>query len=100
VDCSIPGLNVLSQGFPANALTDPNTPILYSIDPKIRTPYNQQWHFGFQYQLPAETVLDISYAGSRGLKLFTFYNGNQAVPDSAEYPRKLSDGAAPAVSGR
>ena len=80
VDCSIPGLNVLANGFPANALVDPNTPILYSIDPNIRTPYNQQWHLGFQYQLPADTVLEVSYAGSRGLKLFTFYNGNQAVP--------------------
>jgi len=80
VDCSIPGLNVLSNGFPANALVDPNTPILYSIDPNIRTPYNQQWHLGFQYQLPADTLLEISYAGSRGLKLFTFYTGNQAVP--------------------
>jgi len=80
VDCSIPGLNVLANGFPANALVDPNTPILYSIDPHIRTPYNQQWHLGFQYQLPADTILDISFAGSRGLKLFTFYNGNQAVP--------------------
>jgi len=80
LDCSIPGLNVLANGFPANSLIDPNTPELYSIDPKIRTPYNQQWHLGFQYQLPADTILDISYAGSRGLKLFTFYNGNQAVP--------------------
>ena len=80
VDCSIPGLNVLANGFPANALVDPNTPILYSIDPRIRTPYNQQWHFGFQYQLPSDTLLDISYAGSRGLKLFNFYNGNQALP--------------------
>jgi len=80
VDCSIPGLNVLANGFPANALVDPNTPLLYSIDPKIRTPYTQQWHLGFQYQLPADTILDISYAGSRGLKLFNFYNGNQAVP--------------------
>jgi hypothetical protein len=80
LDCSIPGLNVLSQGFPASSLVDPNTPILYSIDPKIRTPYNQQWHLGFQYQLPADTVLEISYAGSHGSKLFTFFNGNQAVP--------------------
>ena len=80
LDCSIMGLNPLAGGFPANALVDPNTPILYSIDPKIRTPYNQQWHLGFQYQLPADTVLEIAYAGSRGSKLFTFYNGNQAVP--------------------
>jgi Carboxypeptidase regulatory-like domain/TonB dependent receptor-like, beta-barrel len=80
VDCSIPGLNQLSQGFPANALTDPNTPILYSISPNLRTPYNQQWHLGLQYEVAPNTILDVSYAGSRGLKLFTFYNGNQAVP--------------------
>jgi carboxypeptidase family protein/TonB-dependent receptor-like protein len=79
-DCSIPDFNVLSQGFPANSLSDPNTPLLFSVDPNLRTPYNQQWHFGLQYQLPAQTLLDVSYAGSRGTKLFAFYNGNQAVP--------------------
>jgi hypothetical protein len=82
VDCSAPRLNVLANGFPSDALTDPNVPILYSLDPRLRTPYNQQWHFGFQYQLPSDSVLEISYAGSRGLKLFGFYNGNQAVPTS------------------
>lgn len=82
VDCSAPRLNVLGNGFPSDALTDPNVPILYSLDPRLRTPYNQQWHLGFQYQLPSDSVLEISYAGSRGLKLFGFYNGNQAVPTS------------------
>jgi hypothetical protein len=81
VDCSIPGLNTLSQGFPANSLTDPNTPILFSVSPKIRTPYTQQWHFGFQYQLPSQTVLEVSYAGSHGADLYNFYNGNQAAVD-------------------
>jgi len=88
VDCSISAsnstlpLNVLSQGFPATSLTDPNTPILFSVSPKVRTPYTQQWHFGFQYQLPSQTVLEFSYAGSHGSKLYNFYNGNQAVPDA------------------
>jgi hypothetical protein len=72
--------NTLANGFPATALSNPNTPELYSISPNLRTPYNQQWHFGVQYQMPADTMLDVSYAGSRGLKLFGFYNGNQAVP--------------------
>jgi len=71
---------VLANGFPSNSLSDPNTPSLYSLDPHLVTPYTQQWHLGFEYQLPAETVLEISYGGSRGLKLFGFYNGNQAVP--------------------
>ncbi len=88
VDCSISAsnsglpLNVLSQGFPAASLTDPNTPILFTVSPKIRTPFTQQWHLGFQYQLPSQTVLEISYAGSHGSDLYNFYNGNQAVPDA------------------
>jgi Carboxypeptidase regulatory-like domain/TonB dependent receptor len=88
VDCSISAsnstlpLNVLSQGFPANSLIDPNTPILFAVSPKVRTPYTQQWHLGFQYQLPGQTVLEISYAGSHGSDLYNYYNGNQAVPDA------------------
>jgi hypothetical protein len=87
MDCSISSanngglpLNVLSQGFPSASLSDPNAPELYSLDPRLVTPYTQQWHLGFEYQLPADTVFEVSYAGSRGLKLFAFYNGNQAVP--------------------
>lgn len=86
-DCSISSanngglpLNVLSQGFPSNSLSNPNTPTLYSIDPHLVTPYTQQWHLGLERQLFPDTVLEVSYGGSRGLKLFAFYNGNQAVP--------------------
>jgi hypothetical protein len=69
-----------SQGFPAASLSDPNTPVLYSVDPHLRTPMNHQWHFGMEYQLPGETVLEVSYAGSHGQNLYAFYNGNQIVP--------------------
>ena len=85
LNCSVAALNIggsntLANGFPATALSNPNAPEVYSIDPNLRTPYNQQWHFGVQYQMPADTVLDVSYAGSHGLKLFGFYNGNEAPP--------------------
>jgi hypothetical protein len=87
-DCSISTanngglpLNFLQQGFPSNSLSDPNAPELYSLNPRLVTPYTQQWHLGLEYQLPADTVLEVSYGGSRGLKLFAFYNGNQATPD-------------------
>ena len=93
MDCSISAanngglaLNQLQAGFPNNIntglspLADPNAPELYSLDPHLVTPYTQQWHLGIEYQLPADTVFEVSYAGSRGLKLFAFYNGNQAVP--------------------
>ena len=91
IDCAI-GMNssnTLAQGFPATALSDPNIPTLYSLDPHLRTPYTQQWHTSLQYELPSNTVLEVSYAGSRGLKLFAFYNGNQAIP--ATDPRFLTD---------
>ena len=80
-DCAIPGLNVLANGFPSNALTDPNTPLLFAVSPNLRTPYTQQWHFGFQYELPGQSVLEVSYAGSHGSDLYNYYNGNQAVPE-------------------
>ena len=116
-DCSISAannnglaLNQLQAGFPNNTLTgksplnDPNAPELYSIDPHLVTPYTQQWHLGLEYQLPADTVLEVSYGGSRGLKLFAFYNGNQAVPvlgtDSLPTaPRRPANDEAPGASG-
>ncbi len=71
----------LAGGFPANTLTDPNTPTLFSESSNLKTPYTQQWHLGFEYQLPSQTVLEVSYAGSHGANLYGMYNGNQAQPD-------------------
>jgi hypothetical protein len=81
-DCAT-ALTNLFQGFPAKSLVDPNTPTLFSEGPNLPTPYTQQWHFGFQYQLPAQMLLDISYAGSHGADLYGMYNGNQAQPNVA-----------------
>ena len=81
-DCSIPGLNVLANGFPADALTNPNTPLLYSLDPHLVTPYVQQYQLSAEYQLPASTLFTVAYAGSHGLKLYTFFNGNEATPSA------------------
>jgi hypothetical protein len=111
LDCSIsaannPGLplNFLYQGFPANSLSDPNTPSLYSLDPHLVTPYMQQWHLGLEYQLPADTVLEVSYGGSRGLKLFAFYNGNQVPggdPNASDptAPRRPAHEVTPGATG-
>lgn len=72
--------NFWTQGYPPTSLSDPNNPLLYSLDAKLRTPMMQQWHFGLEYQLPSQTVFQVSYAGSHGLRLYGFYNGNQALP--------------------
>ncbi len=78
--CFIPGLQQLSNGFPANSLTDPNTPSLFSLQTNLSTPYVLQWHGSLQYELGQNTLLDVAYVGSKGTKLFTFYNLNQAAP--------------------
>jgi outer membrane receptor protein involved in Fe transport len=80
-DCRVIGIPSLAGGFPANSLTDPNTPIFFSVDKHLRTPYMQQWHLGFQRELPANSVFELTYAGSKGTKLYSFFNGNQAQPD-------------------
>src|SRR5882762_7085844 len=90
-DCAVPGVsNQPSQnpgtaglfvGFPATALTDPNSPVFFSVDQNLRTPYMQQWHLGVEQELPGNSVLELTYAGSKGTKLYTFFNGNQAAPD-------------------
>jgi Carboxypeptidase regulatory-like domain/TonB dependent receptor len=82
VDCSLPGIPTLSTGFPANSLTDPEPPpLLFSLDPKLVTPYMQQWHLSTQYELPSNTIFEVTYAGSRGLKQYIYLNGNQAAPN-------------------
>jgi hypothetical protein len=80
LDCAIPQLSVLSQGFPANAISDPNTPTLVGLDPNLRTPYVQQWHVSTEYQLSPNTLFEVGYAGSKGTDLYSFVNGNQAAP--------------------
>ncbi len=81
-DCTIPGLRFLANGFPASSLKDPNTPIFFSVDRNLPTPYMQQWHMSLQREMPGEGVLEVTYAGSKGTKLYTFFNGNQAAPSA------------------
>jgi hypothetical protein len=47
------------------------------IDRGNRTPYSQQWSFSIQRQLPLRQVLELSYSGTRGIKLPGSLNMNQ-----------------------
>jgi len=79
-DCSIPGFSHFSSGFPLDSLSNPNRPQLFGLDPSFRSPYMQQWQLSTQYELPFDTVLEIAYSGSKGTRLYSFYNANQAAP--------------------
>jgi hypothetical protein len=48
-----------------------------AMDRGRRNPYAQQWNINVQQTLPARFVLDVAYAGSRGLHLFGNLNVNQ-----------------------
>jgi len=75
-----PTVSRLSQGLPLNAFSNPAAPSLFSLDPNFRDPYFQHWNFGVQQNLGFNTVWEISYAGSKGTKLYEFRNPNQPLP--------------------
>ncbi|HUQ92499.1 MAG TPA: TonB-dependent receptor [Bryobacteraceae bacterium] len=52
----------------------------YSINPRMKTPYSTQWNLSIQRQLPWDSVLDLSYAGSTSVKLLQSIAENNAVP--------------------
>src|SRR5260370_27924436 len=75
-----PTVGRLSQGLPLNAFSDPAAPSLFSLDPNFRDPYFQNWNFGIQRNLGWNTVWEISYAGSKGTRMYEFRNPNQPLP--------------------
>jgi hypothetical protein len=79
-NCAVPGISTLSQGFPATALVDPNTPTLFSLDPHLRIPYVLQWHLTTQYQLTDKMIFETAYVGSTTNRAYIYLNGNQAQP--------------------
>jgi outer membrane receptor protein involved in Fe transport len=54
-------------------------PISRFFDPSSATPYNQQWNFSVQQELPAEFVLSAAYVGSKGTRLWLNREINPAV---------------------
>ncbi len=49
----------------------------FSVDPKMRTPYVQNFNLNVQQQLGSKVVAQIGYVGSKGTKLFQFRDINQ-----------------------
>jgi hypothetical protein len=47
----------------------------------IATGYSQAWHFGMQRTLKAGTLLDVSYVGEHGVKIWVLDDINQATPN-------------------
>ena len=54
-------------------------PISRFFNPDASTPYNQQWNFSVQRELPGEVVVTTAYVGSKGTKLWINRELNPAV---------------------
>ena len=48
------------------------------IDPRLRTPYVQQWSFGIQHEFKG-TIMDLRYVGNHAVKGFRDFDFNQVV---------------------
>jgi len=87
------GINSLPISNTAPVITNPNTPFVdggfpfgnaigafnYAIAQNYQTPYSYQFSLGFQRELPGNFLLDVSYAGRIGKKLFTQADASQVV---------------------
>ena len=91
------GLPNLSAQFPTVAA--PLSPLSAQtlIAPTLVNPYDQHWSGGIQRELPGQWILDISYVGSKGTKLFITEDANPLVPPTL---RITPSGFTGATSGR
>jgi outer membrane receptor protein involved in Fe transport len=61
-----------SPNFPVGTLAP------FSVDPRDRTPYVQQWNLSVEQSLARNLLLEVAYAGNKGTKLAERVNINQA----------------------
>jgi hypothetical protein len=79
------GISTLPVANTPSAITHPFTPFVtngvpvgtksgafnYAVDQQFRTPYSIQYSFGFQREMPGNFILEASYVGRQGRKLFS-----------------------------
>jgi Carboxypeptidase regulatory-like domain/TonB dependent receptor len=70
------------DGYPNNLLTSPGSAILY-MPRDFPWSYVQNWHLTIQHQITRNTLIEVGYAGNRGIKLPQLADLNQARPLTA-----------------
>jgi hypothetical protein len=58
----------------------PKISFAFVTDPHFRTPYSENFNYGFQYQLTKNTVIEAVYVGSLGRKLISTIDVNAPLP--------------------
>ena len=103
-----PGTQVVtrrvSDGFPTIppldlALADNPSGSVIGVDPNYQPGYAEQFNLTVEQELPAATLLKVSYVGNIGKHLDTTFNLNQAVPGTgAVNNRRPFFGVRPALA--
>lgn len=78
----------------------PAIPFAYVVDPHFRTPYAENFNYGFQYQLTKDTMIEAVYVGSLSKKAIVGTNLNLPTiggPNGlmAQYQAAVSSGSDP-----
>lgn len=60
----------------ANNLLNTNNSI-WAIDPDLKTPYVQQWSFGFEREIFANTAFEVRYSANKAIKLYRAVDFNE-----------------------
>jgi hypothetical protein len=71
---------------PSAATPAANTFLAVSMSPQPRNPYVQQWTLGGQHEIFRNTIVDITYLGSKGTHLLMRRNIAQALPPNPSIP--------------
>src|SRR5262249_12406216 len=109
----LPGLGVFNLTFAAGAIIPfgPGVPVfgtatgslptnnlsVFAVDVNQRTPYVQNYNLNLQHELRPDTVIQASYVGSRGVKLYRVRDLNQATagPVATRQQRRPFNGEFP-----
>jgi outer membrane receptor protein involved in Fe transport len=73
------GLANFNSQFPTTAAAVSAASAQTLIAPNLVNPYYQRWSLGIQRELPFKTVIDVSYVGSKGTKLYINEDANPLV---------------------
>lgn len=74
------GLANLSNSLPTTARPLSPFDAQTLADPNLVNPYYQRWSLGIQRELPGKLMVDASYVGSKGTKLYMNEDRNPLVP--------------------
>ena len=66
----------IAPGVPVYGASSPLSSY-FGVDPKIRTPYVQNWNLNLQRQITNKILMQLGYVGAKGTKLFRFRDINQ-----------------------